>query len=168
VKRLHLLRHAKSSWDEPGLDDHDRPLAGRGRRAAEALAGWLEENGVRPELALCSTAVRARQTLELVLAGLGDPVVSYEDGLYLATAGELLQRLRELPDGVGEALVVGHNPGLQDLALELAAPSLARDRIAAKLPTAALVALGADLVRWADLAPEGATVVAFVTPRELS
>ncbi len=167
MKRLHLLRHAKSDWDDPSLDDHDRPLAPRGRKAATAMAGWIEANGVRPSVVLCSTAVRARQTLDRVLAALGDPVVSHEDGLYHVTGEQLLARLRELPDGAGEVLVVGHNPGLQDLALELSAPGAERDRFAAKLPTGALVALGADVPGWADLGPGSATVVAFVTPREL-
>jgi phosphohistidine phosphatase len=94
--------------------------------------------------------------------------VLHEEGLYAATAEELLGRLRALPDGVGEVLLVGHNPGLQDLALGLASPAPDRDRIAAKLPTGALVSLRVDVPRWAELAAGQATVVAFVTPRELA
>ena len=85
------------------------------------MAAWLGEHGVRPQLVLCSTAVRARQTLERVLPALGDPEVVYEDGLYHVPADLLLERLRALPDRVGQAMLVGHNPGLQELALELAA-----------------------------------------------
>lgn len=167
MRRLHLLRHAKSDWGDPSLGDHDRPLTSRGRRAASSMAEWMETNGVRPAVVLCSTAVRARQTLDRVLPALGDPVVSYEEGLYHVTGEDLLARLRELPDGAGEALLVGHNPGLQDLAVDLAAPGPERDRIAAKLPTGGFVALGADVPRWSDLAGGSAAVVVFVTPREL-
>ena len=165
MKRLHLLRHAKSSWDDSALDDHARPLAPRGRKAAARMAAWLGEHGVRPQLVLCSSAVRARQTLERVLPALGDPEVVYEDGLYHVPADQLLERLRALPGRVGEAMLVGHNPGLQELALELAAPGPLRDRLAGKLPTGALVTLEAGAERWEELA--AARVVAFVAPREL-
>ena len=112
VKRLWLLRHAKSSWEEPGLADHDRPLAPRGRKASKRIARWVSANGVQPELVLCSTAIRARATLDLISGALGSPVVRFEDGIYHATAEGLLERLRTVPDDVGDVLVVGHNPGL--------------------------------------------------------
>lgn len=162
MTRLHLLRHAKSSWGDAGLDDHERALAPRGRRAAAAMARWMDEHDVRPQLVLCSTARRTRETLERVLPALGAPEILYEDGLYHADARALLERLLALPDGIEEALLVGHNPGLQELSALLAAPGPERDRMAAKLPTGALVSL---VVR--ALEPGGATVTAFVTPREL-
>jgi phosphohistidine phosphatase len=117
---LYLLRHAKSSWDEPGLADRERPLAPRGRRAAERMAEHLRTKGIHPDVVLCSAAVRARETLEIVLPALAEPQVLVEDDLYAAHADDLLDRLRTLPKGTGAAMVVGHNPTLQDLALDLA------------------------------------------------
>src|SRR4051794_26437716 len=123
MKRLYLLRHAKSSWKDPGLADHDRPLAGRGRRAAKAVARHLREQGIDPELVLCSTARRARETLERLEPALGRGAVRVEPVLYGADAGALLEHLRGVSDAVGSVLVIGHNPGLQRLALGLARPA---------------------------------------------
>jgi phosphohistidine phosphatase len=166
VKRLHLLRHAKSSWDESGVDDHERPLAPRGRRAAKQLARWLDEHEVHPDLVLCSTAVRARETLDRVRDALGRPEVAYLDSLYLASGEALLARVRALP-ALGEVLVVAHNPGLAELALALAAESEERGRIAAKLPTGAWVTFELDVAAWADAAPGRGRITALVLPREL-
>lgn len=173
MKRLHLLRHAKSSWGQSGLDDLERPLNTRGRTAARHLAAWLAEHDVRPELVLCSTALRTRQTLELVLPALGEPDVVHESALYGASVGELLQRVHELDTSLApahppdEVLLVGHNPGVHELALLLAAPSTHRDRIAAKLPTGALVTLELGAGRWEHAAAGEARIVALVLPREL-
>ena len=164
---LHVLRHAKSSWDDPGLADVDRPLAPRGRKAAKRLARVLDEHGVRPQLVLCSPALRATQTLERVLPGLGSPDVVFDERLYHAWADELLTRLQEIPDDVSEALVVGHNPGLAELCLLLARPGGDRDRVAGNLPTGAFVTLAADASSWAALEPGGTEIVRLLLPREL-
>jgi phosphohistidine phosphatase len=168
VRRLHLLRHAKSSWDDPGLADHDRPLAPRGRRAATRVRERLGPEGVRPQLVLCSTATRATQTLDLLQPALGNASVSIEDGLYHATAARLSDRVQLVPDDVTEVLLVGHNPALQDLALLLAEPSAARDRVAAKLPTGALVTLELDASSWDAVRPGSAKIVSLLLPRELT
>ncbi len=169
VRRLHLLRHAKSSWADPGREDRDRPLAPRGRRAARRLAGHLRDLGVRPDLVLCSPAVRTRQTLELVQPGLGAGVdVRFEEELYAASADGLLDRLRQLPESAGAALVVGHNPGLQELVLLLARRGSLRERAAAHFPTAALATLSFGAGGWAGLTRSGAELVSYVVPRELS
>jgi phosphohistidine phosphatase len=164
---LHVLRHAKSSWDEPGLADADRPLAPRGRRAARRIGQRLREAGIRPGLVLCSPAVRARETVELLGDALAGVDVAVEEALYGADADELEERLRRLPDTVAEALLVGHNPALQSLVLGLARPGELRDRAAQKLPTAALATLALDGA-WAELDEGGATLTALVLPRELS
>jgi phosphohistidine phosphatase len=164
VHELYLLRHAKSSWDEPGLRDHERPLAPRGRKAGKKLARYLRDEGIRPELVLCSSARRTQETLGRILPALGEPVaVEIEDRLYGAGSEDLLARLRELPEDVGSALVIGHNPGLQDLALRLAP---AEPRLAEKFPTGALasVALAGP---WARLGETPVELTAFVVPREL-
>ena len=166
MPRLYLLRHAKSSWDDPGLVDRDRPLAPRGRRAAERLAEHLRTEGVRPDLVLCSPAVRARETLAAVAPALGDPTAIVEDLLYGADADEVLARLRELPDPTECAMVIGHNPTLQDLTLDLAGEGEDLPRLREKLPTGALVTLVFE-GRWRDLRPGAATLVGFVVPRDL-
>jgi phosphohistidine phosphatase len=166
MPRLHVLRHAKSSWDDPALADAARPLAPRGRRAAARLAAHVREAGIRPELVLCSSAARARQTLALLAEALGDPDVVVEEGLYEASSGDLVARLRTLPAEVGEALLVGHNPALQGLVLRLARPGPLRERVEGKLPTGALASLVLD-ASWRDLADGGATLEALALPREL-
>jgi phosphohistidine phosphatase len=168
VKRLFLLRHAKSAWDDPTLRDRDRPLAPRGRKAAKRVGRWARKHDVRPQLVVCSSAVRARQTLERVLPGLGDPAVWIEVTLYAATADTLLARVRTLPEEVEEAMLVGHNPGLMDLALLLAASGPNRKRARANVPTGALVELEIETGRWADVEPGLAQMTSFVVPRDLA
>lgn len=163
MKRLYLLRHAKSSWDEPGLDDRDRPLAPRGRKACRKLARHIRHEGIRPELVLCSSARRARETLELIGDALGDPAVEVEDELYAADSERMLRRLRTLPEGAASVLLIGHNPGLQDLAAGLASGST---RLAEAFPTGALASLAFDRP-WFDLGQGAAELVAYVVPREL-
>jgi phosphohistidine phosphatase len=168
MKHLYLLRHAKSSWKDPGLADHDRPLAGRGRRAAQAIARHLREQGIEPELVLCSTARRARETLERIEPALGTGAVRVERELYGADAGALLEQLRGVPDAVGSVLVIGHNPGLQRLALGLARPAPAVEELEAKYPTAGLAALVFEGSSWRDLDRGSAELVGFVRPRDLA
>ena len=167
MKRLFLLRHGKSAWDDPTLRDRDRPLAPRGRKASKRVGRWVGKHGVRPQLVVCSSAVRARQTLERVLPGLGEPAVWIEVTLYAASAETLLARVRALPEEVDDAMLVGHNPGLMDLALLLAAPGGNRSRAARNVPTGALVELELEVGHWAAVAPGEARMTRFVLPREL-
>jgi phosphohistidine phosphatase len=167
VKRVFLLRHAKSAWDDPGLRDRDRPLAPRGRKAAKQVARWAKKHAVRPQLVICSSAARAQQTIRLVLPSLGEPEVWVEVTLYAADAETLLARIRALPDEVDEAMLVGHNPGLMDVLLLLAEPGKLRKRAAVNVPTAALAELEADVMRWVDVKPGEARLTKFVVPREL-
>jgi phosphohistidine phosphatase len=167
MKRLYLLRHAKSSWDDPTLADHDRPLAPRGRRAAKVMAKHLQRNEIAPELVLCSGSRRTRQTLKRIAPGLGDSAeVQIRSELYAASSAELLEVLREQPDEVGSVMVIGHNPGIQDLALNLArgGPEIARVR--RKFPTGALATLELE-GSWRGLAPGTAELTSFVKPKEL-
>ena len=163
MHELHLLRHAKSSWDEPGLPDQERPLAPRGRKASKKLARYLRDQEIRPDLVLCSSARRTQETLERIRSSLGEPVVEIEDGLYAAGAASLLARLRELPDAVESALLIGHNPGFQELVL-LLAPS--EPRLAAKFPTGALASF-VIAEPWSRLGEAQAELTAYVVPREL-
>jgi phosphohistidine phosphatase len=167
MKCLYLLRHAKSSWKDRGLADHDRPLAGRGRRAADAIAGHLREQSIEPELVLCSTARRARETLERIESALGTPGVRIEPELYRATASELLERLRTVPEGAGSVMLIGHNPGLELLALDLARPSPRLRELEVKYPTTALATLAFPGPSWRELDHGTAELIGFVRPRDL-
>lgn len=168
MKVLHLLRHAKSSWADDDRPDRERPLAPRGRRAAQRLATYLRERGVHPDVVLCSPAARTAQTLELIVAALGEGLeVLVEDELYAASARQLLARLRCLPEQVDSAMVVGHNPGLQELTLLLARESPLRERAAAHFPTAALATLALRRGGWPALGRARADLVAYLVPREL-
>jgi phosphohistidine phosphatase len=167
-KRLYLLRHAKSSWDDPGLADHDRPLAPRGRRAAKAIARHLSEQEIAPELVLCSTARRAQETFQRIEPVLGTPALRLERELYGASAGALLERLRDVPDAVGSVMLIGHNPGIEELALTLAGPARAGRTLGAKFPTAALATLALPGASWRALGPGEAELIAYVRPRDLA
>jgi phosphohistidine phosphatase len=169
TKSLYLLRHAKSSWDDPTMADHDRPLARRGRRASKTMAEHLRSERITPALVLCSSSARTRETLARVSAGFdgeSNVKVETERGIYGASAEELLQRLRLVPDEIESVMLIGHQPGLQDLALELAGGGAHLERLSEKFPTAALVTLKLPGT-WRELSPDSANLVAFVKPREL-
>ena len=168
MKRLYLLRHAKSSWDDPTLADHNRPLAPRGRRAARVMAEHLRRKGIAPELVLCSPSRRTRQTLTRLAPALGENAdVQLESELYAASAADLLEVLREVPDEVDSLMMIGHNPGVQDLALSLARGGSRITRVRGKFPTGALATLELD-GSWRELAPGSAELVSLVKPKELS
>ncbi len=166
MKRLYILRHGKSSWEDPTLADHERPLAKRGRRASKTIARHLRRESVTPELVLCSSAIRTLETLERIDPELEGAKVRIETRIYEASAGELLALMRELADDVGSAMLIGHNPGLEYLIADLARPGPELDRVREKFPTAALATLEFE-GSWLELRAGGAELVAFVKPREL-
>jgi len=167
--RLLVLRHAKSAWTNSHLADHDRTLAPRGRRAAELLAAHIAGLDPAPDLVLSSTARRAQETIEPLLPRLPRSTeVMIEEGLYGAPAPLIVSRLREVPEATPSVLVVGHNPGLEDLVRGLGAdgdPELV-DRVRSKFPTGAFATLTFD-VAWKDLGPGVARLEAFVVPGDL-
>lgn len=168
MKHLFLLRHAKSSWDDPGLADHDRPLAPRGNRAAKVIAEHLREERIAPELVLCSSSRRTRETLDRIAPALGDEVrVEVERELYAASADRLLERLRAVDDDVESVMLIGHNPGLEQLALSLAGDGEKLADVRRKYPTAALATLEFD-GRWSELEPGTARLMEFVKPKQLA
>lgn len=172
AKTILLLRHAKSAWGHAALADHDRPLNRRGERAAEAMADHIVRHTPRPDMILCSTATRTRQTLAPLVLRLAAPAppIALEKSLYLASEDALLARLQAVPDHVGTVLMIGHNDGIWRLAETLAghgrAPLLAALR--EKFPTGTLAALDATIERWRDLAAGSGELVAFVRPRDLA
>ena len=156
---LYLLRHAKSSWDDADASDHERELAPRGRRATKVIARYIREHRIEPTVVLCSSARRAVETLAGLGGSLGSSAsTSVEEELYGATAEELLERLRRVPDGTESVLLVGHNPAGGDR------DALARLRT--KLPTAALVTLDFE-GRWRELGPVTGTLRSVVAPKDL-
>jgi phosphohistidine phosphatase len=171
VKTILLLRHAKSAWGQPGLDDHDRPLNRRGERAAEIMAEHIVHNAPRPDLILCSTAVRTRQTLAPLVHRLAAPAppISFEKRLYLASEPELLARLRAVADEVRAILLIGHNEGVGELAASLPGHGVSATlaSVRSKFPTGALAVLRAPNGAWRELAPGAAELLSFVRPRDL-
>ena len=157
---LLLLRHAKSSWDDPMLADHDRPLGPRGRKAAKLISEHLREQRIGVSLVLSSSARRARETVDLVKPP-GE--LRVERGLYAASADLLLERVRSLPLEATTVMIVGHNPGLHELATRLVRDPGA---LTEKFPTGALAMLSFT-GPWSGLSFGDAELVAFVTPREL-
>ncbi|MPZ12538.1 MAG: histidine phosphatase family protein [Kiloniellaceae bacterium] len=169
MPELLLLRHAKSDRQDRSLDDFDRPLAPRGRRAAPLMGRFLSEQGLAPGLVLCSTARRAAETLELLLTALASrPEIVYLKTLYLAPPGRLLALLRRQSQDRDRIMLVGHNPGLHHLALELAGGQggLAGRRLVEKFPTAALARF--QVADWPTLGQGPAKLVEFVRPRDLT
>lgn len=170
AKTLLLLRHAKSSWDDPSLRDFDRPLAPRGRRAAPLMAAHIEQSELIPEVVLCSAAARARETWELMARLWAEPPpVEYDGDLYGTGPQACLVRLRALDDGIARAMVVGHNPDLEDLAAMLAASGEgdALKRMRKKFPTCALAVIRFEAAGWSEIGPGQGRLTAFVTPKSL-
>lgn len=171
MKTLLLLRHGKSAWDDPGLEDHDRPLAPRGIKAAKLVGRHLHGRGVKLDLVLCSTARRAADTAALALAECApDAPVERERGLYLCGATVLLERLHDAPDSAASLMLVAHNPDIGALANLLVGEGDPADRgaMAEKFPTAACAVLLFGVTRWSDLEPGGGRLVEFVQPRKLA
>jgi phosphohistidine phosphatase len=171
MRSILLLRHAKSSHDEPGLPDHDRRLTGRGRKSAELIGRYMAKRHLLPDLVLCSSARRTRETWTLLAPNLGaPPKVRYMRELYMATADEILAQIRAVDDRVASLMVIGHNPGLgafaQDIAQKGDSASLARLR--EKYPTGALALVMCDTAGWRDLVLGSGRLEAFVAPRELA
>ncbi|MDH6221392.1 SixA phosphatase family protein [Streptomyces pseudovenezuelae] len=167
LRRLVVLRHAKSAWPV-GVADHERPLAPRGRRDAPAAGRALAEHDCLPDLALCSTAERARQTWELAAAQWGTPPPVHRDPrLYGADVPELLDVVHEVSAEVETLLLVGHNPGLEELVLELAGDGLdnALDEVRLKFPTSAIAVLAWHGATWEALAPGTALLTNMLVPR---
>jgi len=169
MKTLTLLRHAKSGWDDPIARDFDRPLNPKGQRAAAMMGRHMRSLGLAFDRVVASPAVRVTETLEQVASGYGgDLAPCWDQRIYLASAATLLDVVRELPDGAQSALLVGHNPGLEELILLLVPDTRGlRDEVEIKFPTASLAELRFDTERWADVKPASADLVRFVRPRDL-
>ena len=170
MRRLLLLRHAKSSWSEPGASDHERPLNRRGQEAAPRIGAYLARHTLMPDRVLCSTARRARETWELVAAEApGAPPATFTDRLYDASSRALVDVFRNAEPDAKSLLVVGHNPGLQEVATQLIASGDLedRERLREKLPTGGLVVIDFAIADWSKLHPRSGRLERFVVPRML-
>lgn len=169
MRILYLLRHAKSDRSDPGLADPERPLTARGRRDAPAMAAYMRAHGYRPDLVLCSTAVRTRETLALLQPGLGKIAAEFDRALYLASPEAMLQRLRDVDEGVGSVLMIGHNPGMARLAALLAprGDRHALARMREKYPTCALAVVHLHIDRWEQAEARAGTLTDFMIPAAL-
>lgn len=168
MHQLLLLRHAKSSWDDPKLSDRDRPLNKRGRRAAAAMRQAMQDLGLSPDLILVSTARRTQETLAALEPWAETPLIEPLESLYLASAGQLLDVLRGTNETVRSVMLIGHNPGMHELAVSLAATreSEQTHRLRESFPTAALAefAIGGT---WESLGAGGGQLVRYLIPRDL-
>jgi len=167
---LSLLRHAKSSWKNPTLSDRERPLATRGVTDAPLMGKAMAERGIDPELVLCSSARRTRDTLALVLPELKvEPKVVYEDALYHASPQAMLEMLRGVQPGANRVMLVGHNPEIQSFALDLvgSGPKHFRDRLSEKFSTAGLAGITFASGLWKSVEVNSGTLNLFLSPRDL-
>ncbi|MEM8992561.1 MAG: histidine phosphatase family protein [Pseudomonadota bacterium] len=171
MKKLILLRHAKSSWSDPALEDHDRPLNDRGKAAAPVIARWLAEKAHLPDTVLCSSSKRTRQTVKRMrneIPTLPEPLI--DEQLYHASPKTMRDRLSKLPPDCDTVMVVGHQPGLSAFARKLTNGNVsARCRRAfEQFPTAAAAVLRLNIDDWSKLNYDEADFIDFAKPRELS
>jgi phosphohistidine phosphatase len=167
VKRLGLLRHAKSDWDDMSLRDYDRGLNDRGKRGAAVMGGHIRDYGIEWDLLLASPAKRVKRTLEATRLQIP---TRWEERVYLADSDALVELLRSLDGDPGSVLLAGHNPGLQELVFDLVAPENENklfDKVAEKFPTATFAVLELAIDRWADCKPGCGKLVHLARPRDL-
>jgi len=172
MRQLLLLRHAKSAWDDPTTPDHDRPLDARGRRDARAIGEAMRRLGLSPDIVLVSSARRTRETLAAIEPIEGSPLIDEHEELYLAPAERMLAMLHAVPETARSVLLIGHNPGLHNLALALIGPAgLAgggreAEALGEKYPTGALAEF-AIATPWWGVEEGGGRLVRFLRPRDL-
>jgi len=161
MKTLYLLRHAKSSWDDPGLKDLDRPLNERGLKAAPRIGKYMRKEKIRPDLVLSSPALRAKQTTKLVCEGAGlTGVVDFNERIYEASAHRLFEIVAGLEDRFGSAMMVGHNPGFEEFLAALTGQSQ-------RMPTAALACIELNLEKWSDIVAGCGKLKWLIRPKDL-
>lgn len=168
MKTLTLLRHAKSSWDDPVKRDFDRPLNPRGRRAARTVGREMRSLGLAFDRAVASPARRVVETIEEVALSFGPLDPDYDERIYLAPLGTLMDVVHETSDAIARLLLVGHNPGLEELALFLAGrEGPLRAEVEVKYPTGTLAEIRFSAEHWRDVAEGEGTIVRFIRPRDL-
>lgn len=171
MKKLTLLRHAKSGWDDPVSRDFDRPLNAKGKRAAQRVGEYLRAHHVDFDHIVASPAIRVVETIEHLAEGSGElPAPAWDKRIYLASAVSLLDVVHEADDCYDSLLLVGHNPGLEDLVLMMVPDEPgddARDQVEEKFPTASIAEISFAVDHWEDIRPNAGTLSLFVRPRDL-
>jgi phosphohistidine phosphatase len=168
MKSLTLLRHAKSTWDDPVARDFDRPLNRRGRKAARTIGREMRAQGLEYDVVIASPAVRVIETLADVSEGYGSPIEpAYDKRVYLASPATLLELIQTVDDSALRLLVVGHNPGLEQLVSLLAKDGDLKREAAVKYPTATLAEIALPADRWAEVAEGSGDLIRFIRPRDL-
>ncbi|HUQ13311.1 MAG TPA: histidine phosphatase family protein [Novosphingobium sp.] len=171
MKTLGLFRHAKSGWADPRARDFDRPLNERGEKGAVLMGRHIRDTGFRFDRVLASPALRVTETIELASKAFGRSFpVEWDRRIYLASSATLIDLLRDLEGEPSAVLMVGHNPGLEDVIFDLVpddGSSPLRDEVEVKFPTASFAVLELDIARWADLAEGRARLTALTRPRDL-
>lgn len=168
MKLLTLLRHAKSGWDDPAIRDFDRPLNARGRKAARAIGRALRAEGIAFDRIVASPAARVTETLAGLADGYGRALdADYDSRVYLASVATLLEIVHAADDRHRRLLIVGHNPGMERLALLLTRGGDLHDQVAAKYPTGAVVEIGLPVSRWRDAGDGAGALQRFIRPRDL-
>ena len=171
MKSLAILRHAKSSWDEPGLADFNRPLNERGWKAARRVGRELKDRHIGFDLCVASTAARVRETLDGLIESYGNPdfEIRFEPRIYEATSATLLEIVRSLPDSASAVLMVGHNPGLEQFVARLSADDCKglRNRVLGKFPPAAFVRIEFGTAHWSEIEPAAGEIVDLILPKDL-
>jgi phosphohistidine phosphatase len=168
MKVLSLLRHAKSGWDDPALADFDRPLNARGREAARAMGRAMRALGLGYDRILASPAARVTGTIDELGESYGPIRPVYDERIYLAPPETLLEMVRATDDAHGRLLLVGHNPGMERLALLLSRGGPLHEAVALKYPTGALAEIALPLDHWRDVAESSGTLARFLRPRDLN
>lgn len=162
MKTLFLLRHAKSSWDDPDLSDFNRPLNKRGLKAAPKMGAVMRKRKLQPQLILSSPAARAKETTRLISEAAGlKTEVRYEQGIYEASVGRLLKIVSQIDESVNTAMLVGHNPGFEELLAGLTSESQ-------RMPTAALACIELEVEKWSDVSTGSGKLAWLVKPKDLS
>lgn len=174
TKTLYLLRHAKAETVEPNhaVKDHARALSLKGQAAAQAMSDYFAAQLISVDRIYCSTSKRTRETCGIVQEGLESPAVSYRDKLYLAPCNDLVTFIQSIPDAINRAMIIGHNPGLHDVALMLVSragrgQTKALEKMRTKFPTGAFCALSFDAMSWKKIGTGLATMTTFVRPRDI-
>lgn len=169
MKIVYLLRHAKSSWDQPSLPDFQRPLARRGQKASPRIGTYMAQNGLVPQRALCSGARRAMETWTLVSEALPPVPTEIREDFYHASPWTLLNAVQALPQELESVILVGHNPTMEDLAMALAGQGDqdAMREMAIKYPTGALAILDFPVTTWEGVREGAGRLRAFIRPRTL-
>jgi len=167
MKTLTLLRHAKSGWEDSSLSDFERPLNARGRSGARAMGREMRALGLGWDRIVASPAARVTETIDGLIESYGPLAPVYDEDIYLASLDTLLEIVRATDDAHATLLLIGHNPGMERLALLLSRGGPLHDEIALKYPTGALAEVSLPVEHWRDVAESGGTLVRFLRPRDL-